>query len=938
VRGADVVSRSAVPLAHSAPVRYTTAMSCRGTTGGSGSRCCSLVVGCCVLASAACLGQMPPAVPTAEVGEYPTSEVVLANGLRVVLEQGPDIGVAGAVLVVGVGAANEAPGKAGLAHLTEHLFFETREEGELPLRERLRARAAIWNGGTSWDTTTYTAFGPVPALEGTLALLADALAQPLAGVSEADFQHELEIVQNERRLRSENGTHSEALGFLTAAVFPESFPYAHPVAGTRESLNGLVLGDVRNFVRAGYAPERATLSISSPLELGEQRRLIERAFGSPAQDPSGAPAPRAVGGGASPPLRAAGTAPETHDALVANPTVLIGWPVPSSLTQRGCIPELLARMARGTFFYDSELRDVADGSAGYLEGSQGDLFYVTLTLEPSNDDAKLDIQDLIHRASSRLRRGLYEYTSVLDLFERYKRLTATSYTYSLESIGTRATWLAFSQHFLSSHGVLAARDRQLLSLQESEVNAYIETYLSEARARAVLLHPAALESVAPSVRRGTPSAQAQVVPEPSTLPATPPEELQSWLRRPNPEELRTGTLSNGMRVIVANRPDSVYHTVLVGFAGGETAEDAPGVSIAEPWSLWSVLYEPSAQGLTVEREHTVDSSVELLRSTGANVALTLSALRDRLDGVNISWPPRTFLDRLKSYAREDAQPANRLAREVSEALFGGDVYGRRATSEQIGAVQPNDIQRFRANLLRPENGVLVIVGNVPPERGLALAEELMGGWGKWAERRPAVPAPKPVAAGAPQRIERDWPRANRAQLGLDCLLDASSSERAAVATMLGRLIQQRLYEQLRQQLGASYSVADRTRLLRGGTALLEFVADAGYAHFVLADAMVDAFVRGSSTSFSEAELADARRQFAAQYGYALSTTDVLARSLFSSWVLGYSVAEFVALPDQYLGVTLQQINAAAQQCAQHAVVSLLGDLTQIQSARQRSRP
>ncbi len=184
------------------------------------------------------------------------------------------------MLLVGTGSADEPYGKAGLAHLTEHLVLRSRPESSRSIKERLNDRGAAWNAWTGWDSTTYAAFFPVTSLEAMLRLMAEVLERPLVGLSDGEIAREIEIVQNERRLRAENGTHSQSLGWLAAEVFPEDFAYAHPVVGTRESLATLGRLDVEEFVRATYLPARATLSVSSPLDFKAQRALVQAAFGN----------------------------------------------------------------------------------------------------------------------------------------------------------------------------------------------------------------------------------------------------------------------------------------------------------------------------------------------------------------------------------------------------------------------------------------------------------------------------------------------------------------------------------------------------------------------------------------------------------------------------------------------------------------------------------
>src|SRR4030095_10055584 len=110
--------------------------------------------------------------------------------------------------------------------LTEHLVFQSRHEGNKKAVDRLgELGGGMFNGMTSWDTTTYFAFVPEQNLRSLLTLFAQLLADPAAGVDESDFEHERQIVANEMRLRTENGTPGQALGWLATQVFSEAHPY-----------------------------------------------------------------------------------------------------------------------------------------------------------------------------------------------------------------------------------------------------------------------------------------------------------------------------------------------------------------------------------------------------------------------------------------------------------------------------------------------------------------------------------------------------------------------------------------------------------------------------------------------------------------------------------------------------------------------------------------
>ena len=90
-----------------------------------------------------CLVRYAPVTPSATAAlQFPTRVVELEGGLRGVLEQSPDFGSASAALLVNAGSAGEPAGKAGLAHLVEHLAFSATHAG-LSWREWARPHANV---------------------------------------------------------------------------------------------------------------------------------------------------------------------------------------------------------------------------------------------------------------------------------------------------------------------------------------------------------------------------------------------------------------------------------------------------------------------------------------------------------------------------------------------------------------------------------------------------------------------------------------------------------------------------------------------------------------------------------------------------------------------------------------------------------------------------
>lgn len=195
------------------------------------------------------------------------SERRLENGLRVIVETTTSP-LSAICVSYDVGWADDPPGRAGLAHLVEHLMFgPTREvpEGYLPFYERL---GATWvQGTTDEDFTTYCATFPEEALELALFAEAERMGFLLESVDEETVRRELRILAHEGRERG----HVELLADTRRAESESAWGRGHPYVWRTEDLDALDLEAVRWLHQRAYGPANATLAIVT-------RRPIDDAF------------------------------------------------------------------------------------------------------------------------------------------------------------------------------------------------------------------------------------------------------------------------------------------------------------------------------------------------------------------------------------------------------------------------------------------------------------------------------------------------------------------------------------------------------------------------------------------------------------------------------------------------------------------------------------
>src|SRR5213593_3171620 len=154
-------------------------------------------------------------------------EFLLDNGLKVLLLEDHKSPVVTFQVWYRVGSRDEKDGKSGLSHFLEHMMFKGTQKTKPEEYSRIIAK----NGGrsnafTSSDVTVYFATMSRDKIGIELELEADRMANALLG--EAYFEPEKKVIQEERRLRTDDNP-TAALDEVTSAVAFTVHPYRRPV-------------------------------------------------------------------------------------------------------------------------------------------------------------------------------------------------------------------------------------------------------------------------------------------------------------------------------------------------------------------------------------------------------------------------------------------------------------------------------------------------------------------------------------------------------------------------------------------------------------------------------------------------------------------------------------------------------------------------------------
>jgi zinc protease len=201
----------------------------------------------------------------------------LPNGLKIVTLEDHRAPVVAIQVYYHVGSKDEAPGKAGFAHLFEHLMFKgsahVGPEEHARIVERL---GGFNNADTYFDRTRYVNTVPSNALERLLWLEADRMSS--LNVDEANLRSERDVVKEEHRMDIENVPYGDLFEKVQALVFPKSHPYAHTTIGIMSDLDSAKLTDVRAFHDEYYKPDNATLVLVGDFQTSDALNMVRRYF------------------------------------------------------------------------------------------------------------------------------------------------------------------------------------------------------------------------------------------------------------------------------------------------------------------------------------------------------------------------------------------------------------------------------------------------------------------------------------------------------------------------------------------------------------------------------------------------------------------------------------------------------------------------------------
>lgn len=205
------------------------------------------------------------------------SEFMLDNGLKLVVIEDHRAPVVVSQVWYRVGASYEHDGITGVSHVLEHMMFKGTEKHPAGEFSRIiSANGGSENAFTSKDYTGYYQKLEKDRLSISFELEADRMRH--LHLTDKEFQKEIKVVMEERRLRTDDKPTALTYEQFLATAFLSS-PLRIPTIGWMNDLENMEVGDLQAWYESWYAPNNAIVVVAGDVNPDAVYKLAKKYYG-----------------------------------------------------------------------------------------------------------------------------------------------------------------------------------------------------------------------------------------------------------------------------------------------------------------------------------------------------------------------------------------------------------------------------------------------------------------------------------------------------------------------------------------------------------------------------------------------------------------------------------------------------------------------------------
>lgn len=903
--------------------------------------------------------------------ELPLTDYTLPNGLRVILAEDHSAPVVAVDIWYHVGGANDPAGRSGFAHMFEHMMFEGSDNipnGQWDLL--LESIGANHNAYTANDKTAYWEVAPANQLPRVLWMESDRMAS--LGVTQDVFETQRDVVVEEFNQRVANRPYGAANRRLFTQPMQGYVPYERSVIGSVEDLNAAALAELRDFHDTYYKPNNATLVIVGDIDVEQTQTLVQAYFADIPAGPEVTPILEQYPlPGEFPLLRtdsATGCNIGTEETLIDPQVEVPRWAAtvvgPPRSDPDFYALRLLTDILAGGNSSRFEQNIIQQGKAASAYVGLSDYLGASILYaiaQPNSGDSLDAMPQLVRDEFEKVMTGGVTEAEL----ERVKRQELVgSITSFRESALNTAEWL---QDVVLTFGDPNTIDEELARYQAvtvDDIQRVAQTYLCDKpmniqltlkEGEEILSDPPGLlvEPAEPVQSEATPEPASEVLdlelsdeiladlPEgvisrtsvPAALPVT----------ESNFPPFERFTLENGLNVIFVPQTEVPKLRLQLNVGGSNAAVPADKQGVAD---LMADLLTKGTQTRTAaEIAETIEAAGGSVGSSAAlewtsvsvdalaaDATLAFDLLSDMAR--NSTFPEKEFqVDKTQTLTfleQDQVNPASMANRQFGRLAYGSHPYGFITNPETVKGLTRDDLVEFHQTYFKPNNALLVIVGDITAEEAKTETERVFGDW-EQAEVPDFLNYPEAELGDTSTIYLVDRPTSEQATIQVGNRgIDARNPDRYAlevVNAVLGGGSSSRLYTNLREDKGYTYGVYSRFGR-PNDVSTFRVVGDVSQDH--AADAVQEILKelkRIRTEPISEQELTDAKNQLIGSFALALEQPSDFADALATRYLTGVPIEELKDYLQNIEGVTADEAHAAAANYidSEQPIIVVVGD-------------
>lgn len=703
----------------------------------------------------------------------------LENGLTLILGEDHSAPVVSAQAWCRSGSVHEGRWLgAGLSHVLEHMLFKgTSTRPGSRIDQEVQEAGGYMNAYTSFDRTVYWINVPNTGTRVAVDILCDIMQH--ASLPEAELAKELDVIRREMDMcHDDPGRHSARRLFETAYTVS---PYRYTIIGYPDIFNRLEREDIVGYYRDHYAPNNLFFVVVGDVQTSEIVAQITAAFaGAKAR-----PLPPVVL-----PTEPRQVAPRelVEPGQVELAHAHLSWHIPDvrhpDIPRLDVLAVLLGRGRSSRLFEQVRQRQglVASVEAWtYNPGGEG-LFGISAVIEPDKQPAA------VAAMLAEVERLHHEPVTELELRKAVKQFLAATLasrkTMQGQAQDLGGCWLAahdlnFSARYLEAVRAVTAADLQRVARQ----------YLTVENRTLYAL-----------------------------VPQTATAEVSVGIEQTAEHQTTRLELANGLRLLLKEDHRLPFVEIRLLLRGGVLTEspDTSGLSQLTAQMLMQGTTSRTAEQLASEIE-SVGGSLDTYSGNNSfgivaevlsdDFALGLELVTEVLR--RPAFPPdaleREREVQLAAIKAQRDQVLPTAFRAMRRTLFGNQGYGLDLLGEEatVARFTPDDLRACHAALVRPDQAVFAIYGDIEADAVRAAVEAALGDW----PRRP-VTASVPVAGHSTGRvIERLDKKQAVLVLGFPGVtLDSEDRFALELVQEACSDLGSRLFLRIREKLGLAYFV------------------------------------------------------------------------------------------------------------------------------------